>query len=458
MSPAVYALPVGGRWLVHAPHAGISALMNGAALREFDRCALDREHGAAPDLRTLWTDVAAVGEPAGPGNAPEDSKLVILPTRACNMRCVYCDFEASVAPGRHLDPRLACRLVDRQVAHALAAGARTVRVHFFGGEPLVGRRCVETVVHYTRMVCARAGLAPWFEITTNGLFDDSAIPFLGDYMDSVVVSLDGPRAEHDRNRPTAGGRGTHAVIADRIRRLGGYPAELSLRACITARTVGSMADIAREFCTAFQFDLLAFEMLTPTPQSRRAGLEAPDPLEFAAGLLEAEREAGAFGVGVVHGPSELCSPRATSCPLGAGTLVLDPDGRVTGCYLPEARWRARGLDLALGRAGPKSVQIDAARLAQIGAVVRDKARCARCFCRHTCAGGCHVDQTPPGCSPEYDDKCLATRAITAGRLLRRLPGAEPVPCDAAALRVLATHDDDRIPALRPPPSAQGLPC
>jgi len=432
-----------------SPHSLITAMVNRAAVQAVAACAEGDASKASETGKKLWQQLS---QPSAPPrrSAAEPDKLVVIPTRGCNMQCVYCDFGLLGAPAQTLDPRLASKLIDEIAAKPPSTSPAMLRIHFFGGEPLVTRPCVETIVHYARMVCARVGLTPWFEITTNGLFDSTAVGFIGDYIDSVVISLDGPESVHDFNRRRTGGEGTYAAIAANIRELSRFPVELSLRACITNRSVNAMTDIASQFCSEFEFDVLCFEMLAPTEAAYAAGLSPPDPYRFAAGVLNAELAVAPYGVQVIHGPSELAGPRATSCPVGRGTLMLNPDGRLTACYLDTKKWTDRGIDPVLGHVDPVTgPKTEPAKIEAIVRLLESKPRCERCFCRHTCAGGCHIEQTPPGCSLAYDDRCRATRIITAGRLLRNLEGAAAAEAFAeqpSAMCDVAENADDRLTA------------
>lgn len=445
----VYALPIADRWLLYSPWTWTGAMVNRAAAAAIARRWRDPTALLPESLQPLWERLSSSpGADAAPLQTPE--KIVVIPTRACNMRCVYCDFGAPGASPTTLDPACACRLLDYYAAHLRASPEDPLRVHFFGGEPLVARACVEAIVHYARALCARKGGKPWFELTTNGLFAPDVVPFVGDYFHSVVISLDGDGPLHDFNRRRPDGRGTFADIAANIRRLLPYPVEISLRMCVTNRSVAAMADVAERFCNEFEFDVLGFEMLAENPSGRAAGLAAPDPFAFAAGVLRAEAAAARHDVRVVHGPSELTGPRLTSCPFGRGTLMLTPEGRLTACYLDPRRGQEAGLDLAIGDVDASSgAAVDRQKLDALLRLVQSKPRCRRCFCRYTCAGGCHVEQTPPGCSLEYDDRCRAIRSITAARLVRALGGsdaADPAVLQRDSMQALANHSDDRLAA------------
>ena len=72
-----------------------------------------------------------------------------------------------------------------------------------------------------------------------------------------------------------------------------------------------------------------------------------------------------------------------------------------------------GLELSLGRVDATgAVRLNTRRLGAIARATAVKSRCEKCFCRYTCAGGCHVEQTPPGCSPKRRPAGTRTRRRT----------------------------------------------
>ena len=338
MSSVVFAVPVFDKWLVYAPLNRVAALVNRAALTEFPeelRAALEEAPGTEPRPR------------AGPVSP---QFLGLVPTRACNLACVYCGFGAISCAGQ-MDLRMAAAGVDWMAEYATRSGRRTLDVHFFGGEPFAAPDVVDVAVHRTRAAAAGRGLLPRLEVATNGVYGEERARFVGDYFDAVVLSFDGFRTVHDRHRPSAGERGSFDQVASTARVLAGSPAEVCFRICVAEDNVEQLAETVDWFCEEFRPYSIDFETLQPTPESEQAGLRPPDPYRFAAHFLSARRVASEHGVEPVYAAAVTEEPRLTFCPVGNDTLILNPDGRVSACYLLERDWQARGLDLNLGRLG-----------------------------------------------------------------------------------------------------------
>jgi uncharacterized protein len=347
-----------------------------------------------------------------------------------------------------MDLRMAVDGVDWMAETMRRLGRDSLEVHFFGGEPFVAGDVVDVVVHRARSVAAQLGLVPRFEVCTNGVFDDARARFVGDYIDTVVLSMDGYREMHDRNRPTAGGKGSFEAAASTAHLLSQSSAELCLRTCVTQDNVLQLEDVTRYFCETFRPAAVDFEPLRSTDESEAMGLRPPDPYDFAVHYIRAGRVAETFCVKPVFAAVATDAPRNTFCPVGRDVVILRPNGCVTGCYLPEREWEKRNLDLHMGRySDDESMQIDTDALNRLRRMAMEKPRCERCFCRWTCAGGCHVVQTYPGCSLDYDDFCIQTRIITACLLLSDLGLDERVDElleDRTAMEKLVSHPTDHI--------------
>ncbi len=441
MEPRVFAVPVFDKWLVYAPLDRVAALVNRAALAAFPE-----------ELRA-----ALAGEPE-PAPRPRDGAvrprfLGLVPTRACNLSCSYCGFGATPG-GAQMDLRMAAAAVDWMAGHAERDGRGTLDVHFFGGEPLAAPEVVDVAVHRTRAVAAKKGLLPRLEVATNGVYGEARARFVGDYFDTVVLSFDGFRDAHDRHRPAAGGRGSFDQVASTARLLSASPAETCFRVCVAQDNVEQLAETVQWFCEEFQPSSIDFETLQPTPESERAGLRPPDPYTFAAHFRGARRAASEGGVEPIYAAAVTDEARLSFCPVGNDTLILHPDGRVSACYLLERDWQARGVDLNLGRLrAAGDMDLPEEDVGRVRRLVAEKPRCANCFCRWSCAGGCHVNHSFPGCSEGYDDFCIQTRLITLCSLLDGLgleSMADDLVADRAEMQRVALLSSDRLEDSRGP--------
>jgi uncharacterized protein len=142
---------------------------------------------------------------------PRPFHLLAKPTgAACNLDCSYCFFlsKAQLYPGSKL--RMDEAGLEAYISQLMEAQpGPEVAVAWQGGEPtLMGlaffRRAVELVAQYRR-----PGVEIQYTIQTNGTrLDDEWARFFKDNGFLVGLSLDGPRALHDRHRRTKGGGGS----------------------------------------------------------------------------------------------------------------------------------------------------------------------------------------------------------------------------------------------------------
>lgn len=409
------------RFLFHSPLHYISAVVNqGVVALLQDKGTPSIGSGGLGELQACVRTAPAYIP--GPHESESSQKFLgIIPTRQCNLNCVYCGFSSGRENSRTMDFGAVAAAIDWMAEYIcqLPNSNKLLDVHFFGGEPFLARDVIEVALHRTRLVAARSGLIPHFEASTNGFFSEEYISFIGDYFDTIVLSLDGPRELHDRHRsrPQDAGGSFDTVVRNALL-LGQRGVKLCLRCCVTEETVSRLEEITGWFCETLQPAVINFETLQPTPESKAAGLQPPDPYEFALHFVRARQLAEKYGIPMVY-PADLTSyPRSTFCPVGGEAFILSPDGRISVCYLPPREWQARNLDMDVGLLENNArMNINPEKVKHIRQQVHQKPRCENCFCRWSCAGGCHVNHSYPGCLDQYDDFCIQTRLITACSLL-----------------------------------------
>ena len=146
--------------------------------------------------------------------------LCLHVAHTCNLNCSYC----FASQGKYHGERAVMSFeVGKQALNFLVAhsgGRHNLEVDFFGGEPLMNFQVVKELVAYARSIEAESGKHFRFTLTTNGmLIDDEVIDFANREMSNVVLSLDGRKEIHDRNRVDYAGRGSWETIVPKFQKL-----------------------------------------------------------------------------------------------------------------------------------------------------------------------------------------------------------------------------------------------
>ena len=140
-------------------------------------------------------------------------QLTLEVTQVCNFRCGYCPFtydQARRSPAATtMTFAIARRAIDAFCQLSTNSPSRTVS--FWGGEPLANLALIREATEYAH---DHAGLdQALFSFTTNATLITLEIArFLARYRFDLLVSLDGPRTIHDRQRRKVNGAPTFDAV------------------------------------------------------------------------------------------------------------------------------------------------------------------------------------------------------------------------------------------------------
>lgn len=119
-------------------------------------------------------------------------------TNGCNLKCVYC-FEHD-KDGRKMSVENAISIVEKCYQNYLKNRSEednNFMVSFFGGEPFLNFEVMEEVMKYSK----EKGYSIDFGVTTNlTILTDHMIDIIEEYELGILVSIDGIKEIHDRNR------------------------------------------------------------------------------------------------------------------------------------------------------------------------------------------------------------------------------------------------------------------
>lgn len=448
-----YIVPLGDVFLFYSPLIGISALLNRQGVLE-----LQQQLHMIPEKKgdhssgffelaqnILNNEIIAPLKKTGSLNP---DFLGIIPTRGCNGACNYCDFSAGTTRPDKMSYRLAVKTVDWYFNLLKTNNRKTPEIHFFGGEPMMADDVVEVVVQRARLLASEGNILPVFEISTNGQYDTSKAGFLGKYFNKVILSLDGLREIQDRHRPLKRNKSSYERALETARIISDSDCRLCIRCCVSADSVTVMEEFTRWLCINFRLDAIDFEILCSSPLSESKGLHPPSPFDFARSYLRSVKTGESFGIDVVYSSGISPVPVTSSCPVGNDTVIISPDGRISNCYQLPEKWKSAGFDLDIGMVKDSGeIHIEKKKVETVREMVANKPGCSKCFCRWSCAGGCHIGHSSDGSRPDYDDFCIQTRIISAFSLLNDLNpdmDLEILMNDMTALNKLAGNPSDLL--------------
>ena len=154
-------------------------------------------------------------------------ELILEITQKCNLRCNYCVFSESYPGVRGYTPNdmsedTALKAIDVYFSLLKEGRAynpyREPRIGFYGGEPLLHFDLIKTCINHVGK--NYKDFNPYFVMTTNStLLSEEIVAFLSEHNCEVVLSIDGPREEHDRNRVFPGGKGSFDIIMENVKLL-----------------------------------------------------------------------------------------------------------------------------------------------------------------------------------------------------------------------------------------------
>jgi uncharacterized protein len=147
-------------------------------------------------------------------------QLILQVTQRCNLRCSYCvysgNYDNRVHTDLDMDLPIALKAIDMYMNSSEEVD--TLRIAFYGGEPLLMFKLIQQCVEYVKS--KSKGRAIDFFITTNAvLLSGNVAKYLYENNFHITISIDGPKSEHDRYRKFSNGMGSFDTIMKNIRQI-----------------------------------------------------------------------------------------------------------------------------------------------------------------------------------------------------------------------------------------------
>lgn len=320
--------------------------------------------------------------------------VVLNVNTGCNLSCTYCYKEDLDTPQnqRKMEFETAKQSIDLLLSES--PDQDRYNLVFFGGEPLSNLALIKAVIEYAEGCFSAAGKVVDFSLTTNAtLLNEATIDYLNAHRVGIAVSIDGPKAYHDRNRITVGGQGTYETVEKKVKLLLSRYNSRPVGARVTLTTgITDIYAIWDHLFNTLGFAEVGFAPVTSGDISeynlRPEELSAVfDGMKHLGQLyLDAALENRSIGFSNMH---QLMTDlhegnkKALPCGAGVGMVAIDHAGGVNLCH------RFTGSELPL--LGTVDTGIDKPALNTFLNKRLDKTDtgCATCRIRNLCAGGCY---------------------------------------------------------------------
>jgi uncharacterized protein len=320
--------------------------------------------------------------------------VVLNINTGCNLSCTYCYKEDLDTPQnqRKMNYDTAVQSIEMLINES--PNQERYNVVFFGGEPLSNFALIKRVIDYAEKRFQGLGKKVDFSMTTNAtLLDEKTIDYLNAHRVGIAVSMDGPKAYHDRNRITVGGQGTYDTVEKKVGLLLGKYNSRPVGARVTLTTgVTDVVAIWDHLFNVIGFSEVGFAPVT-SGDIASYNLQPEELGEVFSGMkqlgeryLDAALENRNIGFSNMH---QLITDlhegnnKALPCGAGVGMVAVDHEGGVNLCH------RFTGSELPL--LGTVTEGINKPQINEFLNKRLDKADtgCATCRIRNLCAGGCY---------------------------------------------------------------------
>ncbi|MCX7921765.1 MAG: Cys-rich peptide radical SAM maturase CcpM [Clostridia bacterium] len=142
------------------------------------------------------------------------SSIALQLTQQCNLRCRYCTYSGNYLNRAHSNKEMDFQTAKKGIDFAISHSRECPRIFigFYGGEPLLRFDLIKECIEYS--IEQAEGKELGFNITTNAtLLNEEIIEYFEKYKVNLMISLDGPKHVHNKNRVFEGNnKGTFEAV------------------------------------------------------------------------------------------------------------------------------------------------------------------------------------------------------------------------------------------------------
>ena len=384
-----------GSGSVHVVDEETAAVLKKLEKVEFDLLDLPKLlEGTPPDITKAILALTENGSLFSPVPKIEQENsirqvkaLCLHMAHECNLSCIYC----FAGQGHYSDPDRGLMSFDvgkKAIDFLIASSGnrRNLEIDFFGGEPTLNMDVVKELVLYSKSIENENSKNFRFTLTTNGtLLDDEIINFANEYMDNVVISLDGRKETNDKHRTFLDGSGSYE---DLLPRLIDFAKKTKTKYYVRGTFTKYNLDFSKDVIHLMDvgFKNISVEPVVASAEAEYGITESDLPAimneyEHLAIIMEnREEKFFHFEIDLDGGPCLI--KKITGCGAGSDYLAVTPKGKLYPCHQFVSDEKFIVGDVNTGINSTDIVKEFA------GCNIFKKPECMSCWAMYYCSGGC----------------------------------------------------------------------
>lgn len=322
----------------------------------------------------------------------------------CNLRCKYCF--AGTGPYGQERTTMSFETGKSAIDFLVNQARNTsfLEIDFFGGEPLLNFSVIKQLVKYARELESSTGKKFDFSLTTNGMdLDEDIEDFVEQENINMILSIDGRKEINDNMRPMPDGSGSYETLIKNYKHLNrkrtgiadnryGLGVYTYYRGTFTSENLDFYQDVLHLSDQGFK--RISIEPVV-LPANRKYAIKEEDLPEIFRSYdiltdkylerlgSEQEFHFHHFEVDMENGPC--FAKRITGCGAGYHYIAVTPEGEFYPCHQFVGNKETIIGNLKDGFTNKKIMN----KLRDTNIYTRPD--CIKCWARHLCGGGCHVN-------------------------------------------------------------------
>lgn len=331
--------------------------------------------------------------------------ITLLTTYDCNMKCTYC-FEEGVIKNHYMSEETSRRTVQWLAQKLKSVRPATLRLLFFGGEPMMNRKGMLFIARNLHEITSQKDIELDLRIITNGVVlpKDHIKEMVGLGLKEIKVTLDGDESSHNLTRVFKNGNGTFKKIIENLKKIKGL-VPISIGCNFDERNKESIPALLNKLNAEGLGDAIDLINFKPIFQNlENAGKGQFDVCTYSDvdvnDILRFKRETQKNGFktreGISLGPCEAARENS---------YTIDPDGKIYKCsgFVGRKQFQIGDLHEGLNEENTRFMTVDIWRSED----------CNGCKFLPLCGGGCrtsayvkHQDFSRYACEKDYFNTVL----------------------------------------------------